>query len=377
MNSKERIFLSPPYMSGNELTLINEAFSSNYIAPLGPMVDRFEADFCVYTGYDHCVALSSGTAALHLALLGIGIKPGDHVWASALTFMGSVSPITFCNAVPTFVDSSISDWNIDLDLLEENIPIAAKKNELPKAVLVTDLYGQLCDYPRLQRICENYDIKIISDSAEALGASCNGSKSLPEISAYSFNGNKIITTSGGGMLASNNKSLIDYAKFLSQQARDPVPYYQHTVIGYNYRMSNILAAIGVAQLQILDERINQKKKIYQYYCTQLSDIEGISFMPLAQDRSPNYWLSVMVVDKKTGIFVEDLRLALEKENIEARNIWKPMHLQPVFSQCNIIGGHISEQLFETGLCLPSGAAMQQQDQDRVIKIIKKAFNKAC
>ena len=179
------------------------------------------------------------------------------------------------------------------------------------------------------------------------------------------------------MLASNNKSLIDYAKFLSQQARDPVPYYQHTVIGYNYRMSNILAAIGVAQLQILDERINQKKKIYQYYCTQLSDIEGISFMPIAHDRSPNYWLSVMVVDKKTGIFVEDLRLALEKENIEARNIWKPMHLQPVFSHCNTIAGRVSEQLFETGICLPSGAAMNQQNQARVIKVIKKAFNKAC
>lgn len=376
MESKKRIFLSPPCMSGNELDLISEAFASNYIAPLGPMVDKFESDFSAYTGYDYCVALSSGTAALHLALLGIGVEAGDHVWASTLTFMGSVSPITFCNAIPTFIDSSASDWNIDIDLLEENLFLAAKKSQLPKAVVVTDLYGQLCDYPRLQEICGSYDVKVISDSAEALGASCNGSKSSAGISAYSFNGNKIITTSGGGMLASNNKSIIEYARFLSQQARDPVPYYQHSVIGYNYRMSNILAAIGIAQLQVLDERINQKKKIYQYYRTQLSSIDGISFMPIAENRSPNYWLSVMLVDKETGINVEDLRLALEKENIEARNVWKPMHLQPVFSQCNVIGGNVSEHLFETGFCLPSGAALQLQDLDRVINVIKEVFKKA-
>lgn len=373
MGSRERIFLSPPCMSGNELDFIKEAFASNYIAPLGPMVDRFESDFSAYTGYNHCVALSSGTAALHLALLALGIEAEDHIWASTLTFMGSVSPITFCGAIPTFVDSSMQDWNIDPDLLEEGLSAASRKKQLPKAIIVTDLYGQLCDYQRLHKICENYNIKVISDSAEALGASCNGSRSLAEISAYSFNGNKIITTSGGGMLASNNKSIIEYARFLSQQARDPFPYYQHSVIGYNYRMSNILAAIGIAQLQILDERVNQKKKIYQYYYDQLSGIDCISFMPVAKDRSPNYWLSVLLVDKKSGVSVEKLRLALEKENIEARNVWKPMHLQPVFSQCKVIGGAVSQKLFETGLCLPSGAAMSQQDQDRVVKVIKSFF----
>ncbi|HXF90800.1 MAG TPA: aminotransferase class I/II-fold pyridoxal phosphate-dependent enzyme, partial [Candidatus Nitrosotenuis sp.] len=259
MNNPQRIFLSPPHMSGHELDLIKEVFDSNYIAPLGPMVDRFEADICAYTGYSHAVALSSGTAALHLALLSLGIQQGDHIWASTLTFIASVSPITFCGAIPTFIDASTTDWNIDPDLLEEALhDTATRGGVMPKAMIVTDLYGQPCDYNRLLDICQTYGVTLISDAAESLGASYKGSRCPSPISAYSFNGNKIITTSGGGILASQDKKIIEYARFLSQQARDPFPYYQHTVIGQNYRMSNVLAAIGVGQLKILDDRIEQK-----------------------------------------------------------------------------------------------------------------------
>lgn len=371
--SNNRIFLSPPCMSGKELDLIKDVFDSNYIAPLGPMVDKFEANFCEYTGYSYAVALSSGTAALHLALLSIGLKPGDHVWGSDLTFIGSISSIKFCNAIPTFVDSSNEDWNIDPCLVEEGFKAAKKNGILPKAIIVTDLYGQMCNYDELNRICDDYNVMLIGDSAESLGASYKNSRSPSNIAAYSFNGNKIITTSGGGMLASNDKKLIEYARFLSQQARDPYPFYQHSVIGYNYRMSNVVAAIGVAQLSILDQRVQTKKQIYSYYHSQLAHLDGITFMPILEDREPNYWLTAILIDEKTGVEVETVRLALEKENIEARQMWKPMHMQPVFSDCKVIGGSLSKKLFKTGLCLPSGAALQQNEQDRIIEIIKKFF----
>lgn len=373
MSIPERIYLSPPHMSGKELEFIKKAFESNYIAPLGPMVDELEKSVCEYTGYPYAVALSSGTAALHLALLSIGIKPNDEVWASSLTFIGSVSPIMFCGAIPSFVDSSFNDWNIDVDLLEESLKKAKKNNILPKALIVTDLYGQACDYDRLIEVTNAFSITLISDAAESLGSSYKKSKCSTDIAAFSFNGNKIITSSGGGMLVSKDESLIKYARYLSQQARDETPYYQHSVIGYNYRMSNISAAIGLAQLDVLDKRVQKKKEIFEYYKENLANIEEINFMPVSKFGNPNYWLTVITIDPESGLSPEALRVKLEEYNIESRPLWKPMHKQPVFSHNTMYGGEVSEKLFETGLCLPSGTALSRVQQDKVIEIIVKCL----
>lgn len=370
---KKRIFLSPPLVSGQELELIKQVFESNYIAPLGPMVDKFEKEIAVYTGYKYCVALSSGTAAIHLALLAAGIQKNDHVWASDLTFIGSVSPVTFCGAIPTFVDAAEEDWNIDIDLLEENLKKIKNKSQIPKIIIATDLYGQMCEYSKLMAVCEKYGIMLLGDSAEAFGASFNGSKSLPPVSLYSFNGNKIITTAGGGAIASNKKEIIDYARFLSMQARDPYPYYEHSVIGYNYRMSNVLAAIGVGQLAILDQKIDKKREIYNYYKENLSSIDGIKFMKIFKDRSPNYWLTVVIFDESTNVDIRDIIKKLEENNIESRHVWKPMHMQPVFSECTYLRGQVSERLFRRGVCLPSGACLLKTEQDQIISIIKKCL----
>lgn len=375
MSNPFKIFLSPPHMSGHELDFIKEVFASNYIAPLGPMVDRFEKEICTYTGYKHAVALSSGTAALHLALLSLGIQSGDPIWASTFTFIGSVSPITFCNAIPSFIDSSLTDWNIDLDLLEESLLEAQKHGSPPKALIVTDLYGQTCDYDRLMKICESFNVTLISDAAESLGASYKTSRCSPPIATFSFNGNKIITTSGGGILVAHDKRITDYARFLSQQARDPFPYYHHTVIGQNYRMSNVLAAIGVGQLEVLDDRVATKKRIYTYYKKHLEVIPGIKLMPIPEYSQPNYWLTTLTIDPLTGVTPDDIILALGKAQIESRRLWKPMHLQPVFSHAKVYGGSVSEVLFNTGLCLPSGSMLTTEDQDHIIEIIQKVMGK--
>lgn len=369
----DRIYLSPPHMTGNELLLVEEAFKSNYIAPLGPMVDRFEDEICKYTGYRYCVALSSGTAALHLALRALGVKQGDTVWASTLTFIGSVSPIIFCGATPVFIDSSLRDWNIDCNLLEVSLKKAESQNCLPKALIVTDLYGQPCDYDLIESICSKYGVYLIADAAESLGSSYKHKKANADIAAFSFNGNKIITTSGGGALASNDKKIIDYARYLSQQARSPLPYYHHEEIGHNYRMSNILAAIGIAQIGELDLNVQKKKEIYEYYKNELKGINHIKFMPTVDDREPNYWLTVIQVSKDAGVSPEKIRLILEDNNIESRPVWKPMHLQPVFKKYEAIGGEISEELFQNGLCLPSGTQIRWDQLDKVIDLIKNIF----
>lgn len=372
-SSAKRIFLSPPHMTGNELSLIKEVFDSNYIAPLGPMVDRLEKEICEYTGYPFAVAVNSGTAALHLSLMSLGIKPGDVVWASSFTFIASVSPILFCQGVPVFFDSSDKDWNIDCDLIEESLINASKQNKLPKAILATDLYGQPCDYERLNQLCETYGVSLVIDAAESLGSSFQNNKTTSPIVTYSFNGNKIITSSGGGVLASHDKKIVEHARFLSQQAREPFPYYQHEHIGHNYRMSNVLAAIAVAQLGALDERVQQKKNIFESYEDLFAPVNGISMMPIVPGRSPNYWLSAMLIDPDTGVTPEDVRLRLEEHNIEARPLWKPMHLQPVFKNCAHVGGKVSESLFAQGLCLPSGTSMTREDIERVANIIKEIF----
>ncbi len=368
-----RLFLSPPHMSGQELKFIEEAFDSNYIAPLGPMVEAFEHEFSQLTGIKHCLALNSGTAAIHLALRCLGIGPDDLVLASTLTFIGGISPIKFLGAIPVFIDSDSATWNMDPNLLAEEIESLNKHGNLPKAVLVTDLYGQCVDYDRISEVCEPYGIPIITDSAEAAGATYKGihSGNGAKAAIYSFNGNKIITTSGGGMLASDDKDLIDYARFLSQQARDPAPHYEHSQIGYNYRMSNILAAIGLGQLEVLEKRVEKKREIFNYYFEALSELPGIEFMPEALYGRSNRWLTVLLINSETfGVDRETVRLALEEENIESRSVWKPMHLQPVFKDCRVRGGAVSEHLFNHGLCLPSGTAMTQEDLERVVEVIR-------
>ncbi|MFZ4541855.1 MAG: DegT/DnrJ/EryC1/StrS family aminotransferase [Rickettsiales bacterium] len=371
--SHERIILSPPHMGDNERRYVMEAFDSNFIAPLGPMVDAFEAEFSAYSGIPHCVALTSGTAAIHLALRGLGVSTGDTVIASSLTFIGSITPILYQNATPIFIDADPAIWNMDLNLLRETLTSLKSRGKLPKAVLPTDLYGQCCDMEAMRSICNEFGVKLVIDAAESVGATIGGKHagSNCDAAAFSFNGNKIITTSGGGMLASHDKKLIDEARFLSQQARDPAPHYEHTTYGYNYRMSNILAAIGRGQLEVLDKHVTRRRAIFDQYVKALGGLPGITFMPEAPSCRGNRWLSVILIDKAAfGVDREAVRLALEAENIESRPLWKPMHLQPVFKDVAMVGGKVSEALFHQGLCLPSGSSMSDADVARICEIVK-------
>ena len=385
-----RIFLSPPHLDGNELEYVHRAFNSNYIAPLGPMVDAFEAAFSKKVGISHCLALSSGTAAMHLALRSIGVGNGDEVLASTLTFIGSISPIVFQGARPVFIDSDKQTWNMDLELLENELHRCFRFGRLPKAVIPTDLYGQCVDLKRISEICDQYGIPVICDAAESLGATQNGchAGAGAKTSIFSFNGNKIITTSGGGMLASEDEILIARARFLSQQARDPAPHYEHSQIGYNYRMSNMLAAIGLGQLESLDSRVSRKRRIFEYYQEAFADVPGISLMPEAPHGRCSRWLTVILIDPdRFGVDREVVRQALEEQNIESRPVWKPMHLQPAFIvdadigcikhsslrngryPARVVGGHVAEYLFQCGLCLPSGTALSDCELERITDTI--------
>ena len=370
-----RIYLSPPHMSGEEIRLVIEAFESNWIAPLGPQVDAFEKEFCDKVGIAHAVALNSGTAAMHLALRCLGIGLGDEVLAPSLTFIGGVSPVLFQGARLGFIDSDRISWNMDPHLLEEEIADLAKKNRLPKAVICADIYGQCADHDAINAVCAPYGIPVLADSAEALGALYKGraAGAGAQAAIYSFNGNKIITTSGGGMLASDNKDMIRQARFWSQQARDPAPHYEHTQVGYNYRLSNVLAAIGRGQLRVLDERVERKRWIFDRYHEALSGIPGIEFMPEAGFGRSTRWLTVILISPDAfGADNESVRLALEAQNIESRPVWKPMHLQPVFKGVLMRGGSVCEELFKNGLCLPSGTSLTEDDLSRIIEIIIKA-----
>jgi dTDP-4-amino-4,6-dideoxygalactose transaminase len=365
-------------MSGEEQRYVAEAFDSNWISPLGPQVDAFEREFCGRVGIPHAVALNSGTAALHIALRLLGLGKKDDVIAPTLTFIGGVSPAVFQGATLTFIDSDRESWNMDPSLLQEVLSEKKKKGCMPKVVICADIYGQCADYDRIGRICEEYGIPLIMDSAEALGAiyKDRNAGNAGKAAIYSFNGNKIITTSGGGMLASDDKTLIEHARFLSQQARDPAPHYEHSQIGYNYRMSNILAAIGRGQLKVLDERVKQKKMIFERYQKALAEVPGVEFMPEAGYGTCTRWLTVILITPELyGYDREIVRLALEEQNIESRAVWKPMHLQPVFKGAPIRGGEVAEDLFNRGLCLPSGTAMSDTDIDRVIDVIIKVHNK--
>jgi dTDP-4-amino-4,6-dideoxygalactose transaminase len=369
-----RIYLSPPHMSGLEEQFVSETFASNWIAPLGPMVDAFEQEFAAAVGAPHALALSSGTAALHLALLLAGVGPGDEVLVSTLTFSASANPIIYLGAKPVFVDSERLSWNMDPALLADTLNTCARTGKLPRAVIPVHLYGQSADMDPILAACNRHGVTVIEDAAEALGASYKGRApgSLGWAGIYSFNGNKIITTSGGGMLVSPDKAFIDHARKLATQARDPAPHYQHSEIGYNYRMSNVLAAIGRGQLQVLTERVRRKRQIYESYRQALGNLPGIAFMPEAPWGCATRWLTCITVDPaEFGVDREAIRVALEAENIESRPLWKPMHLQPVFAGCQIVGGAVAADLFERGLCLPSGTGLIDADLARVADVVRR------
>jgi pyridoxal phosphate-dependent aminotransferase EpsN len=360
-------------MGGEELRFVKEAFESNYIAPMGPQVDAFEEEFCAKVGAKHAAAVTSGTAALHLALRLLGVESGDEVWTSNLTFIGSVSPITYLGARPVFIDSDRETWNMDPGLITEELKKQADEGKLPKAVVLVHLYGQCADIDPILESCQRYGVALVEDAAESLGAIYKGCQAgtIANAGIFSFNGNKIITTSGGGMVVSDDESLVERARLLSAQAREPTPHYEHSQIGYNYRMSNILAAIGRGQLKVLDQRIEAKRNIFTYYKEGLGDLPGIEFMPEANYGRCTYWLTCLTIDPaKFGVDLGGRRIIKKAQNIEVRPVWKPMHLQPVFKNFSCIGGNVAEDIFNKGLCLPSGTAITEQDLDRVAKIIK-------
>ncbi|MGE3841796.1 MAG: DegT/DnrJ/EryC1/StrS family aminotransferase [Vicinamibacterales bacterium] len=368
-----RVYLSPPHVFGQEERLVADAFASNWIAPLGPHVDAFEAELAATAGAAHAVALSSGTAALHLALKILGVASGDEVICSSLTFSASANPIAYLGGVPVFVDCDES-WTIDPNRLEDALRDAERRGRRPKALIVVDLYGQCADYEAIGALCAWYGVPILEDAAEALGSTYRGrpAGSFGQMGVFSFNGNKIITTSGGGMLVSDDEAVIRQARHLATQARDPAPHYQHSVIGYNYRLSNVLAAIGRGQLATLTARVAARRRVFDRYVAGLGTLAGVTFMPEARDVVGNRWLTCVTIDPvKFGATREDVRLALEAENIESRPVWKPMHLQPVFAGARMYGGTVSQRLFADGLCLPSGSNLSEEEQDRVIAVARR------
>ena len=372
----DRIWLSAPHMGGNELHYIHQAFDANYVAPAGEMLTRFESALTSYTDIPHAVAVSSGTAALHLILHAMGIGQGDAVWSCTMTFIANVSPVTFRQAKTIFLDCDAS-WTLDTELLEAELIKADANGTLPAAIITTDLFGQTADLDRVIELCRPRGIKVIADVAEALGSTYKGrhAGSGADACFLSFNGNKIITTSGGGAVLSDNAELVEKCRYLSTQAREDVPYYEHKEIGYNYRLSNICAAIGVGQMEVLDQRVKQRRAVFDRYVEGLKDINSVTMMPEYFECRSNRWLSILQINpEQTSATPEIIRQALEAHNIETRPVWKPMHLQPVFQGCDIRGGAMSEELFNTGLCLPSCSAMTPSQQDFVLSQLRTCLN---
>ena len=364
-----RIYLSPPHMGPAERALLLDAFDSNWIAPLGPHVDGFEREFAAKVEVPFAAALSSGTAALHLALVILGVKSGDTVLTSTLTFAATTNAICYAGAQPVFIDCDRSTWNMSPSLLAEELEASARRGKLPAAVIVVDLYGQSADMDPILEACAHYDVPVVEDAAEALGATYKGrpAGSHGALGVYSFNGNKIITTSGGGMLVSAREDWVVKARFLATQARDPAPHYQHTSVGYNYRMSNLLAAVGRGQLQVLEDRVAKRRAVHAFYRAALGELPGVEFMPEAAYGRSTRWLTCLTLDpSRFGATREDVRRTLEERDIEARPVWKPMHLQPVFSGCRAVGGEVAAELFERGLCLPSGSSLTPEERQFVV-----------
>lgn len=371
------ILLSTPHMGDRELEFVKEAFDTNWLAPVGPHVDAFEQEFCQVVGAAHAAAVSSGTAALHLALQLIGVAQGDEVFCSTLTFIATANPITYLGAKPVFIDSERTSWNMNPDLLREALEQRAKRGLLPKAVVLVHLYGQSADIEPILEACNYYSIPLIEDAAEALGATYKQRSpgTLGRLGIYSFNGNKIITTSGGGMLVSDDLNLVEKARFLATQARDPAPHYQHSEIGYNYRLSNVLAGIGRGQLRVLADRVAARRHNFEVYQQALGNLPGIEFMPEAIFGRATRWLTCLTIDPAFfGADREQVRIALANEQIESRPVWKPLHLQPVFDGCECIGDRTAEDLFARGLCLPSGSNLTSEDLERVIYAITKVYD---
>lgn len=375
MAEKKRIFLSSPTMNGSEMDYIKEAFATNWVAPLGPNVNSFEQEMAAYVGVSHAAALSSGTAAIHLALKLAGVERGDIVFCSSLTFAATANPIAYEGAVPVFIDSEEETWNMSPEALKK----AFTAYPQAKAVIVANLYGTPAKLTELSAICKEHGAVFIEDAAESLGAVCQGRQTgtFGEYGIFSFNGNKIITTSGGGMLVSEDAEKIKKAVFLATQAREPARHYEHKEIGYNYRMSNVVAGIGRGQLKTLDDFVAKKKALYEQYQEAFSDLPDIAMNPFLPDSAPNFWLSCMTIRENSKVKPLDILVALENDNIEARPIWKPMHLQPVFAECGFIkvkeGRSVSERIFDTGLCLPSDVKNTPEDMERIIGIIRGLF----
>lgn len=375
----KRIYLASPHIGDEEMKYIQQAFDTNWVAPLGPNVEGFENELKEYVNVKNATALSSGTSAIHLALKVLGVKEGDVVFCSSLTFSASVNPVIYEKAIPVFIDSDYKTWNMSPKALQNAFDDAVKNNKLPKAVIVVNLYGQSADYDEILKICNKYNVPVIEDAAESLGTTYKNRQTgtIGEIGIFSFNGNKIITTSGGGMMVSNNEEYTKKALFLATQAREPERHYEHKEIGYNYRMSNICAGIGRGQLKVLDERISKKKYIYESYKKAFENIDDIEMMPIYE--SPNYWLSVITIKERSSIKPIDIMEKLEKENIESRPVWKPMHMQPVFKDYKFFSdldeGSVSEDLFNRGVCLPSDTKMTDEDLNRVIDLVKCCFVK--
>ncbi len=374
--AQNKIWLSPPHLSGREQHFISQAIASNYIAPLGPHVEQFEGMLRELTGFRNVLALSSGTAAIHLALRLCGAGVGDEVWCPTMTFIGGIAPVLYQGAKPRFFDCDANAL-IDLDLVETAMEEAAALGQLPKALMIADLYGLTCDSKRAAAICARFGVKLINDAAEALGATDNTGRPSGQGSwaaAYSFNGNKIITTSGGGALATDDGDMIAQAKILATQAREPAPHYEHTTFGYNYRLSNICAAVGCAQMEVLADRVNARRAIFERYRAAFGQMAGIRFLEELPGSRSNRWLTVMLIDPAvTGVNREMLRLALDHAGIEARPAWKPMHMQPVFADSIFTGGSVAELIFENGLCLPSGSAMTDAEIDRIIDTLAQTL----
>jgi pyridoxal phosphate-dependent aminotransferase EpsN len=364
-----RIYLSPPDISERDHASVAAVLTSNWVAPVGPALDSFEAAVAERVERAHAVALNSGTAALHLALQILGIGPGDAVACPTLTFAASANPVCYLGAEPVFVDSEHRTWNMDAERLRE----ALQSRRDIKAVIVVHLYGQCAEMEAITALCREFDVPMVEDAAEALGASYRGQPagSMGALSFFSFNGNKIITTSGGGMLLSDDASYIDRARYLAAQAKEPVRHYEHKAVGYNYRMSNVLAGLGQSQLTDLDRRIVARRKHFEAYQSALGDLPGVAFMPIAEPDAPNYWLTCLTLQPKTsGCSRDELIEALEAVDIEVRPIWKPLHLQPVFAARQVFGGEVAEDLFQRGLCLPSGSSLSTEERNRTINVVK-------
>lgn len=369
-----KIWLSSPHIGSKELEYVKEAFETNWIAPLGPHVDQFENELAAYTGVKYAAALSSGTSAIHLALILLDVQAGDYVICQSMTFSATANPIRYQGAIPVFVDSERETWNMDPNALLDAINFCNKQGKKPKAILPVHLYGMPAKMAEIRSIADRFSIPIVEDAAEALGSTLKNQScgSFGDLSILSFNGNKIITTSGGGALLGNDKARINKARFLATQARDPAPHYQHSEIGYNYRMSNVCAAIGRGQMDVLKERVEQRRANFDTYSQAFGELTGLDFQPELQDSFSNRWLTTITIspDISDKVTNELIRIRLEQENIESRPLWKPMHMQPVFQAYPYFGGSVAEELFKTGLCLPSGSNLAKDDLERVVSLVR-------